>query len=78
MSNIANPGCCCDISTPYYPWLIYETDTLGTNSTAAYTGQIVRTPIVTISQGYGIEGISWYDQDNHYPSGSLVYHNSKK
>ena len=78
MSSVGNPGCCCDISTPYYPWLIYETDTLGTNSTAVYTGQLVRSPIVTIAQGYGIDDVSWYDRDSHYPSGSLVYYNSKQ
>jgi hypothetical protein len=71
MSNIANPGCCCDIG-PYYPWLCYETGTLG--ATAPYTGQIVRTPIVTVSfNAYGSGTVPWYDADSSYASGSKVY-----
>lgn len=72
MSNIANPGCCCDIG-PYYPWLCYETDTLS-NGSISGSGQIVRVPVVTVSfQGYGSGGVPVYNPMSSYVSGDKVY-----
>ena len=76
MSNIANPGCCCDIG-PYYPWLCYETGTLEKGvgvSVAPHTGQVVRTPIVTVSfNAYGSGTVPWYDAEASYVSGAKAY-----
>jgi len=72
MSNIANPGCCCDIG-PYYPWLCYETGTLS-NGSISGSGQIVRVPVVTVSfQGYGSGGVPVYNPMSSYVSGDKVY-----
>ena len=75
MSNIANPGCCCEVG-PYYPWLCYETKTQSNGAVAglASSGQIVRVPIVTVSYaGFGSGGVPWYDANASYPAGAKVY-----
>ena len=78
MSNIANPGCCCDLIAPYYPWLCYETRTQAGGSLGE-SGQIVRVPLVTVSyQGYGSGDVPTYDPMSSYILGDKVYITSEK
>ena len=48
MSNLGNPNCCCEVGL-HYPWLTFETNTFGANGDAEHPNQIVRTPVVTVS-----------------------------